>query len=109
MTVVAVDHLLDVVVVVDADALPIAYGVVGPVAAAGNVAGNWRESLPPDPDSCGPLRHPGDGAVARPYPLLPDAPGNGPAMVRLPTRQPKPALDISRVGKGERLRRGATP
>ena len=122
-TVVVIDHLLDVVVVVGPGALPVADEVVGPVAVAGNVAGKLRESLSPDPDVSRPLRRRG----ITPFPLLPDAGlnqadtglnqqgcppdalGHGPAKVRPLMRQPAPALNIPRVGMGERLRRGATP
>jgi hypothetical protein len=40
MIVVVVDHLLDLVVVVVADALSVDYTAVGPVAAFGNVTGS---------------------------------------------------------------------
>ena len=70
MIVVVVDHLLDdvvalgvvalgVVVAVDADALPVQYALVGPVAAIGNVAENRRESLSPAPTLPTPLRRRG--------------------------------------------------
>ncbi len=63
---VAVNHLLDVVVVVVGVAfvsgvLPLADAV----AAGGNGAGDWHDSLSLDPDSCHQLRHFGDDAVAR--------------------------------------------
>ena len=71
MFVVAVDHLLDVVVVVAvvADVLPVA----DPVAAVGNGPGDWHDSLSLDPDPCHWLRRIGDGAVARPNLAVPVA------------------------------------
>ena len=69
--VVAVDHLLDVVVVmvavVIADVLPVA----DPVADGGDGAGDWHDSLLVDPNCCHPLRSIEDDAVACPTPSKP--------------------------------------
>ena len=65
LIVVAVDHLLDVVVVVVvafvSDVLPVA----DPVADGGNGAGDWRDRLSLSPDSCRSPRHTGNYAAAR--------------------------------------------
>ena len=62
MFVVAVNHLLDVVVVaaVVADVVPVAD------SNAGGGDGDWHEVPSISPDYCHPLRHPGDDAGARP-------------------------------------------
>ena len=63
MFAVAVNHLLDMVVVV---VVALVFGVLpvaDPVAAAGNSAGNWRGRLSLGPDYCRSPRHPGDGAA----------------------------------------------
>lgn len=68
MVVVAVNHLLDVVVVIAVVAdLPL---VSDPIADAGNGACDWHDSLYLwlSPDSCHPLRYAGDDAVERPLP-----------------------------------------
>ena len=64
MTVVAVNHLLEIVGIVAfvSDLLRVA----DPVADGGNGAGDWHDVLSISPDSCHPLRHPVDDAVARP-------------------------------------------
>ena len=67
MFAVAVNHLLDVVVVMFvviaavSDVLP----VVDPVATVGNGAGDWRDGLSLPADSCRYQRDPGNYAVAR--------------------------------------------
>ena len=60
----AVNHLLDMVVVVAvvADVVPVA----DPIADGDNGAGDWHGVLSISPDSFHPLRHPGDDAIARP-------------------------------------------
>ncbi len=60
MFVVAVNHLLDVVVVVAfvSDVLPVA----DRVATVGNGAGDWHGSLSLSPDYCRSPRHPRDDA-----------------------------------------------
>ncbi len=45
MIVVAVDHLLDLVVAAGAALMPVHYVVAGPVAGAGDVIGDCRETL----------------------------------------------------------------
>lgn len=79
MILVAVYHLLNVVVVVAvvADIFP----VTDPVAASGNGAGDWDDSLPLDPDSCQRLRRIGDGSVACPNHPVPVSASDSHGMV----------------------------
>ncbi len=85
MIILASVHLLDgvvvVVITVVADALPVDYVVVGPVADGGNHAHDWRVGLSPSPDFRDPLRRLGVDAGAQPDHPAPVSAGDSIGMV----------------------------
>ncbi len=96
MNVVVVDHLLDGVVIVVADVMPVDYVIAGPMAAFGKVAGSWRERLPFDPDISRPLRRRGMTPWVACSSFCWMSRATAPRWSRLLTPQPKAALAIPR-------------